>query len=188
MERTLPPALLPAGWVDAYAAAVQFRVLGPIEVTENGHSYAVGGPKQRAVLALLIAHAGRPVSTGSLIEGVCGDAPPSGPRRSIQTYVSNLRSEIGDVIQSTSDGYELVAERGQVDALMFEDMVTSASSEPPAEASRRLREVLSRWRGHPYADTDTGDVVDSEIRRLDLRVVRPRLAVWLTSRNPRNSS
>lgn len=86
MERTLSPAPPQAGGFDGYRAAVQFRGLGPIEVTENGCTMP-SRPTQPAVLALLIEYAGRSVSTGSLIEGVYGDTPPSGARRSTSTSV-----------------------------------------------------------------------------------------------------
>ncbi|MEN8042107.1 MAG: BTAD domain-containing putative transcriptional regulator, partial [Actinomycetota bacterium] len=140
---------------------------GPIEVVKDGRRLPLGGPKQRTVLALLIANAGRSVSTGSLIDGVYGDGPPQGARRSIQTYVSNLRSELGDIIAGTNDGYELAVERLMVDSMRFEDAVVAAKGREPAEASELLRDALGLWQGHPYADVDGGHDLDSEIRRLD---------------------
>ena len=146
---------------------MELRVLGPVEVVEDGRSFPLGGPKQRTVLALLIANAGRSVSTGSLINGVYGEEPPQGARRSIQTYVSNLRSELGDIIVGTNDGYELAVERSAVDAMRFEDAISAAKDRSPAEASEILREALGLWHGHPYADVDGGHDLDAEIRRLD---------------------
>ena len=167
MERTLPPAPLQASGPSEYGQGMELRVLGPVEVVEDGRSFPLGGPKQRTVLALLISNAGRSVSTGSLINGVYGEEPPQGARRSIQTYVSNLRGELGDIIVGTNDGYELAAERPAVDAMRFEDAVSAAKDREPAEASQLLREALSLWHGHPYADVDGGHDLDSEIRRLD---------------------
>ncbi|MFV2000768.1 MAG: BTAD domain-containing putative transcriptional regulator, partial [Acidimicrobiia bacterium] len=144
----------------------------------------MGGPKQRAVLALLIANAGRSVSTGTLIEGVYGDHPPQGARRSIQTYVSNLRGELGDVIKGTNDGYELAVERDRVDALVFEDAVSGSRDREPSEASTLLRDALGLWRGHPYADVDAGHAIDFEIRRLDemrMQALEARIDADLTS-------
>ena len=184
MERHLPPAPLQANGPDEYRFGMEFKVLGPLEVSENGETYALGGPKQRAVLALLIEHAGRSVSTGSLIEGVYGDDSPQGARRSIQTYVSNLRGAIGDVIHGTSDGYQLAVERDQVDAYQFENAMALAKDETAVRASAVLREALALWRGHPYSDVDAGDAVDSEIRRLSsLRVqaLEDRIDADLTS-------
>lgn len=158
---------------DRYLEDVFFRVLGPVEVTENGRRYTVGGPKQRSVLALLIAQAGRSVSTERLIDGVYGDDPPQGARRSIQTYLSNLRGELGDVIQAEGTGYVLAADRERIDALRFEDVVaTAGNGDEPDETANSLREALSLWRGHPYADVDAYDsVLTTEITRLnELRV------------------
>ena len=162
-----------ADFRDRYLQDVFFRVLGPVEVTENGRRYTVGGPKQRTVLALLIAQAGRSVSTERLIDGVYGDEPPQGARRSIQTYLSNLRGELGDVIQAERTGYVLAADRERIDALRFEDVVaTAGNGDEPDETANSLREALSLWRGHPYADVDAYDsVLTTEITRLnELRV------------------
>ncbi len=104
---------------------MHFAVLGPIEAVENGQRHALGGQKQRTVLALLIAQAGRQVTTGQLIDGVYGDDQPKGARRSIQTYVSNLRGELGDVIRADGSGYLLSVEREDVDVQRFEDAVAA---------------------------------------------------------------
>ncbi len=90
-----------------YARNVEFRVLGPVEVLEADVRKSVGGPKQRTVLALIIANAGQVISTDRLIEGTWGEEPPSGARRSLHTYVSNLRGELGDVIVREGEGYVL---------------------------------------------------------------------------------
>jgi hypothetical protein len=62
----------------AYDAGVEFQVLGPLEVTQDGSPVSLGGTKQRTVLALLLASISRPVSTYRLIEGVYGDEAPKG--------------------------------------------------------------------------------------------------------------
>ena len=173
MEQTTSTTATRADSSDGYHHGVFFGVLGPIEVTENGRRYSLGGPKQRAVLALLLARAGQPVSTEQLIDGVYGDEPPAGARRSVQTYVSNLRRELGDVIKADHSGYLLDADRERIDALRFEDIVAGAQeAEEPAETAAQLRDVLTMWRGHPYADVDAYDTaVTSEVTRLnELRV------------------
>jgi len=124
-----------------YGLDMKFGVLGPVQVAEKRRHLSAGGPKQRTVLALLIARAGEPVSTDALMQGVYGDDAPQGARRSIQTYVSNLRGEIGDVITATGSGYTLKAKRAEVDALVFEDMVNGSSdSSDPEETANRLHD------------------------------------------------
>ena len=79
---------------DIYTRVVEFRVLGQVEVVTDGRRLALGGPKQRTVLALLVANAGRPIAVDVLINGVYGDEAGDGARRSIQTYIYNLWSEL----------------------------------------------------------------------------------------------
>ena len=64
---------------------MEFRVLGPVEVVDADVRLDLGGPKQRTVLAMLIANAGRSVSTERLIDGAYGDEAPDAARRSVQT-------------------------------------------------------------------------------------------------------
>ena len=155
-----------------YGRYMHFGVLGTIEATDSRRRLSVGGPKQRTVLALLISRAGNTVSTDSLVDGVYGDEAPHGARRSIQTYVSNLRSEFGDVIEATGSGYVLKADRSEVDAFRFEDAISEASAlDDPEQASEILRDALALWRGHPYADVDGLFELTSERTRLsELRI------------------
>ena len=95
-----------AGHSPEYGSEMESRVLGPVEVLESGRRLDLGGPKQRTVLALLIANAGRPLTTDRLIEGAYGDDAPDAARRSVQTYVSNLRSAVGDMIAPVASGSE----------------------------------------------------------------------------------
>jgi len=155
-----------------YHEDMDFRVLGPIEVVQDGNQVSLGGTKQRTVLALLIAASGRPVSTDRLIDGVYGDVSPDGVRRSIQTFVSNLRSLCCDSIDRRGDGYVLSVQRNAVDALRFEDAVALARfDENPEHAAESLREVLALWRGYPYADIDAHGLLEPDIARLvELRI------------------
>src|SRR5580692_10835685 len=42
-------------------AVIEYRLLGPIEVDANGQAIEIGGLKQRALLAMLVLRANRPV-------------------------------------------------------------------------------------------------------------------------------
>jgi DNA-binding SARP family transcriptional activator len=164
---------------------VNVRVLGPVEVLSNGVDVRLGGPKQRTVLALLATEVGKPVSVETLIDGVWGDEPTAGARSTLQTYVSNLRAAIGDVIVRDDGGYRLVAEPENVDAVEFERAVEQASGlveTAPAEAAQRLRAALALWRGHPYADVPSPFPLELEARRLEelrLRAVELRIEAEL---------
>jgi WD40 repeat protein/DNA-binding SARP family transcriptional activator len=164
---------------------VNVRVLGPVEVLSDGVVVRLGGPKQRTVLALLAAEVGTPVSVETLIDGVWGDEPTGGARSTLQTYVSNLRSALGDVIVRDDGGYRLLADPERVDAVEFERAVDEASGlveAAPAEAAQRLRAALALWRGHPYADVPGPFPLELEARRLEelrLRAVELRIEAEL---------
>ena len=70
------------------------------------------------LLALLVANAGRPMSTEALIDGAYGDGAPDGARRSVQTYISTLRSLFGDMIRSVPSGYEFRPIDSWIDAAL----------------------------------------------------------------------
>ncbi len=154
----------------AYGARVEIRLLGPVEAVRDGARLTLGGPKQRTVLALLAAHAGNVVSTDSLLEGLWGESPTPGARSTLQTYVSNLRTELGDVIVREGGGYRLDIDSGLVDKRRFEEAVAAALPlvEPsPVEAADTLRSALALWRGHPFADVAASFPLELEASRLD---------------------
>ncbi len=118
--------------------------------------------------------AGRTVSVDRLIDLIWGEEPTPGARSTLQTYISNLRGELGELVVRAGGGYRLQVERDRVDAFRFEDEVTGAREvvdARPLEAAQRLREALAIWRGHPFADISGCPFLDQEARRLEgLRV------------------
>ena len=182
-----PTAALGApGETAAYRRSeLRVRVLGPLEVLIDGVDVRLGGPKQRAVLALLAAEVGKPVSVDTLIDGVWGDEPTAGARSTLQTYVSNLRTAIGDVIVRDDGGYRLAAEPEDVDAIEFERAAEQAAAlveSNPAKAAQGLGAALALWRGHPYSDVPGRFALELEARRLEelrLRAVEARIEAEL---------
>src|SRR6201990_3739014 len=95
-------------------AGLGFGVLGPLLMTAHGVRVALGPPKQRAVLAMLVLNRNRPVSVDSLINAVWDQDPVPAARTSIHSYVSNLRRLLGSagydpnqVLASVPPGYQL---------------------------------------------------------------------------------
>jgi WD40 repeat protein/DNA-binding SARP family transcriptional activator len=180
-----PSELATPGEASYRASTLKVRVLGPLEVLSDGASVRLGGPKQRTVLALLAAEVGKPVSVDTLIDGVWGDEPTAGARSTLQTYVSNLRAAIGDVIVRDDGGYRLAADPAEVDAVEFERTVEHAAAlveTDPVEAAQLLRAALALWRGHPFADVPGCFVLELEARRLEelrLRAVETRIEAEL---------
>lgn len=75
---------------------MRFGILGPVEVVNDGAAVPVGGPTVRALLAMLLLDAGRVVPAERLIDGLYGEAPPSGAANALQSQVSRLRRGLGD--------------------------------------------------------------------------------------------
>ena len=73
---------------------MEYRVLGPVEVLADGRSVAIGGPKPRSLLVLLLLNAGRVVPTGQVIEALWGGRPPRSGATRVQGVVSQLRASL----------------------------------------------------------------------------------------------
>ena len=158
-----------AGWYGAYGWVVEFRVLGPVEVYSGNTPVHVGGVKQRSILALLIASHGQTVTADRIVGEVYGEDTASGARRSVQTIISMLRREFGDVIVGTGDGYRFDSPRTAVDACRFEDGVAEGLAlvgDDPRQASSVFDEALGLWRGDPYGDVDGRGAFEPEVARL----------------------
>ncbi len=149
---------------------MEFRILGPLAVEDDGRTIPLAGPKQRALLALLLLGRGRPVSTDRLIEEIWNGTPPETALKSVQVYVSQLRKALGDGRLVTRErGYELVVAPGEVDADRFDALVQAASAAAPEQACAWLGEALALFRGEPLADLQLEPWAQTEIARLDER-------------------
>ena len=149
---------------------MEFRILGPLEVEEDGRQVPLGGAKQRALLALLLLSHGRPVSTDRLIDDVWSGQPPPTAVKSVQVYVARLRRALGDGrIITRGRGYELAVAPGEIDVDRFDALVRAASGAPAKEAAARLREALALFRGRPLADLSLEPWAQVEIAGLEER-------------------
>ena len=93
---------------------MEFRILGPLEVLDGGRPVALGGAKQRALLAVLLLHANEVVSTDRLIDELWGERPPKTAANTLQFYVSQVRKALGaDRIATRSPGYLIRVERSE---------------------------------------------------------------------------
>ena len=90
---------------------MDYRVLGPLEVRDRDRVVSLGGPRRRALLAVLIIRANDVVSTDQLADLVWNEDPPPAAANVVQGHVSDLRKTLGrDVIATRGRGYELVVE------------------------------------------------------------------------------
>jgi DNA-binding SARP family transcriptional activator len=161
---------------------MEFRILGPLEVEDEGRVLKLGGAKQRGLLTLLLLRANEAVSRDRLIDELWGDQPPETASTAIQVHISQLRKVLGcDVIVTQAPGYAVRLENGQLDLERFEEAVAGARGVAPAEAAERLREALGLWRGVPLAELD-GPFATAERGRLEeqrLGAVEQRIAADL---------
>lgn len=155
---------------------LRFEFLGPLTVTANGRSLAVGGARQRTVLALLLLNSGRIVPVDSLIEAVWNSRPPATARTQIAIVIAALRKTFKkegateEIIVTAHPGYVFRAEGHSVDGLEFAGLVKSAETAVQrgrqAEAADCYARALALWRGPAFAGIDS-PVVEDEAARLE---------------------
>src|SRR5262249_40857270 len=134
---------------------MEFLVLGTIEARIDGRALSLGGPKQRALLALLLLDANEIVSRDRLVDALWGERAPASAQRSLDSYVSRLRSLLGaDRIERRPPGYRIHVDPDELDLVRFEALLKEgrAAAGDPAVARDRLTEALALWRGHALAD------------------------------------
>ncbi|MEV0328119.1 AfsR/SARP family transcriptional regulator [Micromonospora echinospora] len=147
---------------------VDLRVLGPVEAVRAGRPVALGGRRQRLVLAALLVAQGRMLPVDRLRELVWGDGDRVASRATLYGYVAGLRRVLepehaarrGDVLVHAGTGYALRLPMGRVDAERFTALVETGGvlldRGRPVEAAATLDTALALWRGPAFADL--GDV------------------------------
>ena len=138
---------------------MQFGILGPLQARrDDGTLVALGGPRQRAVLARLLVDAGRVVSADRLIEDVWEGRPPPMAAKTLQKYVSELRKALpSPVLRTVGGGYVADVDDDALDARRFERLI----------AGRRFAAALALWRGDVLADLGGAAFAMPERSRLD---------------------
>jgi DNA-binding SARP family transcriptional activator len=151
---------------------MEFRILGPLEVWDGGSEVSVGGRKPRALLAVLLLHPNEVVPADRLIEELWAGESPEHGGDALRVNVSRLRKALPqDVLTTRSPGYVLRVEPEALDLHRFERLVDDGRSllarGLAAEASERLHEALSLWRGPPLADFAYEDFAQMAVARLE---------------------
>jgi DNA-binding SARP family transcriptional activator len=154
------------------AAAMDFRILGPLEVDDDGRPVELGGARQRALLTLLLLRRGEVVAVDQLIEGLYGGRPPPSAAKSLQAHVSRLRKALpGGRLHTRGPGYLLQVAPEEVDADRFSRRCESGRSALRTGdvelAERDLSEALALWRGPALADMVYEEFAQPEIARLE---------------------
>jgi predicted ATPase/DNA-binding SARP family transcriptional activator len=154
---------------------VRFGILGATQVwLADGTTVPVGGPRVRALLALLLLDAGRVVSAERLVDGLYGDNPSGDAANALQSQVSRLRRGLGEhaPVELHPAGYRLAVDPGDVDAHRFQRLADEGrhalSAGDPTRARVLLREALGLWRGPALVDAPSA--VAQAARLEELRV------------------
>src|SRR6266852_9223019 len=153
---------------------MEFRILGPLEVTEEGRQLTPRRSKQRALLTVLLLNPNHPVAVDTLIEALWGEQPPETALTALQGHVSALRKLLGaDRIETQSPGYRLRVESGELDLERFEELVAEArGGTVMEERSERLRAALGLWHGDALADFRNETFAQADVIRLEeLRLI-----------------
>ena len=151
---------------------MEFRILGPLEASAGGRELSLGGPKPRALLALLLLHSNEVVPADRLIDELWGEDPPDDAAAALRVNVARLRKALPqDVIATRPPGYVLRIEADALDLHRFERLVDDGRSllarTLAADASERLRDALSLWRGPPLVDFAYESFAQAAIARLE---------------------
>jgi DNA-binding SARP family transcriptional activator/tetratricopeptide (TPR) repeat protein len=166
---------------------LQLGVLGQFTATREGISLDLGGPRQRAVLALLVIARGEVVTAERLLDQLWNGAPTPNALAVLQSNVSHLRRRLepdvsarsrAGVIVSSGSGYSVRLGPDAVDAWRFERLLAEAAGRPPQQARDRLHAALRLWRGPAYCDHEGEPWAEAEQARLrELReLAREQLA------------
>ena len=172
-----------------------FAILGPLEVKRGATPVRIGGPRQRALLALLLCHANRVVSRDHLIDELLNDQPAGPAERILRVQVSRLRKALADGdagaeprLLARPPGYVLRVTDGELDLHAFDHRAAAGrqalADGDPNRAAALLREAESLWRGRPLADLESESFARLEVQRLEalrLVVVEDRIEAELAT-------
>ena len=162
---------------------VEVHALGPLRVTRDGDEVALGGPRQRRLLAVLLVHGGAVVSADRIAEAVFAGEPTPAATTTLRSYVARLRKVIGDrAVITRPPGYQLVLPAEAVDVVSFEAAVEDARRalmrQDPGAAIEAARRALSLWQGDAYAEFADESWAWTESQRLaELRLSSQELLV-----------
>ena len=158
------------------SSRLEFRILGPLEVSNGDGPLRIGGPRQRALLAILLLSANRVVSRDRLAEELFAGEELQSAERALRVQISRLRASLGSadgepLIINRPPGYLLRVGPDELDLLSFEQLLATGRQAledgDPRRAARELREAESLWRGRPFADLEFEPFARVEVERLE---------------------
>ncbi|MGW3137623.1 AfsR/SARP family transcriptional regulator [Streptomyces sp. NPDC001139] len=142
---------------------VEFSVLGPVRVLRSGSEVVLGGPQERALLALLLVRAGQPVPVSEIVEVLWGPCAPHSAVNVVRRHVGALRRlvepglparAVGRWLARDAGGYRWAADDGSLDLLRFRRLREEAARAAPSRAVGLLTAALDLWRGPVAAPSE----------------------------------
>jgi predicted ATPase/DNA-binding SARP family transcriptional activator len=137
---------------------MEFRILGPLEVSSDGERLELGGQKPRALLAMLLLNANHLVPADRLIDALWEGEAPETAQKALHVYVSQLRKLLGrERLVTKEPGYLLRIEPNELDLAHFRELCDE----------ERYEDALSLWRGPPLPEFAYRRFAQAEIARLE---------------------
>ena len=152
---------------------LDFRILGPLEVSDDDHPVRLGGARQRATLAILLLSANRVVPVERLADDLYAGEPPVTAVTQVQRQISELRKALSSpsAIETRAPGYVIRLAPGQLDLFRFERFAREAREaldrDERGAAADLLRRAAELWRGAPLADLADEPFVRPYSQRLE---------------------
>ena len=155
---------------------IEFRALGALAVLVDGEEVAIGGPRQRRLLAMLLVHHDDVVSADRLADAVFDGEPTDAARTTLRSYIARTRRVIGaassDVgLITQAPGYSMRTAPGTFDAVCFEQRLEEGRRQlttgDPALAVVTLQSALKMWAGPAYAEFADEEWAQPEAQRLE---------------------
>ncbi len=155
---------------------IDYRILGPLEVSADGRVIEIGGPKMRALLVILLLRANEAVSRDVLVHELWGEQLPDGAQHTLDVYISRLRKALdaaadGPVVVTQAGAYSLRLADGRLDVDIFEHLIEEGkgalAGQAPDQAAAKFRAALSLWRGPALADLANGPGPRADVTRLE---------------------
>jgi YVTN family beta-propeller protein len=155
---------------------IDYRILGPLEVSVDGQEIDISGPKLRALLVMLLLRADESVPRDLLAHELWGEQQPEGAQHTLDVYISRLRKALGTpasgrVLMTRPGAYSLRLADGQLDARLFEHLAKEGRSalagDAPGQAAAKLHAALQLWRGRALADLGDSAELRIEAARLE---------------------
>jgi DNA-binding SARP family transcriptional activator len=159
-----------------------FKILGGLEIIQDGRSLTPSPPKVRQVLALLVLRSGQVVLPESLTEELWGSHPPKSAATTVQTYIYHLRkifaqagleSPEGELLATRLPGYVLRIPASATDLHAFDRLVDEGRGDlaagRPEPAAAVLRQALGLWNGPVLANVSLGRVLEGHVIRIEER-------------------